>query len=774
MWKNSLKNQIVLFCAILVLITSVTSLAGFWWSTSQYNEKRILSDIDSAKNVYEQYLAAKENLLITAAQVLTADFGFKRAVATNDAATIASVLDNHGQRISADLMILTNLAGQLISSSSANFKPSQDMSTVVTELLNSPLHARFIIFDDTLYQVILLPVKAPRAIAYTLIGFRISDQVANDLKKLTGLEVTFIQDQNKVMSSSINEQLSTDIRRYVAEHRLHWMFGSRLAYINRIIPLNGLSDSSVSILLSASLAQTYEEFDRLLFTFLILAAATMLVCLILSGFLAKRLTVPLSRLVVTARRFAQGDYLSELKNTRDSTEIKQLFNAFTDMGNEIQQREKQITYQSQHDSLTGLYNRHIMGIQIDEILKSGKEFLILVIDIKGLKQINDKLGPQIGDDCIQVVAKRLVNYAPDGNENNGRIGGDEFLTILPRDKDLMPVQQVNDLLSQLNHPYKVRDLSLNLQFSCGVAMYPDDASDSKSLVRRATIASDAASTANEALRFYQTGEDEAHLERIAIVEDLKQALRADDGELFMHYQPKMSAQTGQVEKVEALIRWINREGKFIPPDLFIDLAEQAGLIIELTHWVINEVVKQVKAWQKQNLYIKASINVSAQDLTDDKFLGYLQKTIFTHDVSPKYITIELTERDMMQDERKALAAIKALKQAGFTISVDDYGVGQSSLSKLKQLPLDELKIDKSFILELDNSPGDQIIVRSTIMLGHNLGFSMVAEGVENQASLDLLIDMGCDHIQGYHISRPLAANDLTLWLEQYDVTQKSM
>ncbi|WP_416304967.1 EAL domain-containing protein [Neptunicella sp. SCSIO 80796] len=757
-----------------MLITSATSLLSFWWSTSQYNEKKILIDIDSAKNVYEQYLAAKENLLITAAQVLTADFGFKQAVATNDADTIASVLNNHGQRISADLMILTNLEGKLVSTSFENFQPTQDMSKVVTELLNGPLHAKFIIFDNTLYQVILLPVKAPRTIAYSLIGFRINETVTNDLKQLTGLDVSFLQGENKVISTSLDQQLSADIRGYVSQHRLPWLFGSRIAYSNRIIPLNGMSDSPVSILLSASLAQTYEEFDRLLYTFLILAASTMLVCLILSGLLARNMTVPLSRLVVTAKRFAQGDYLSEPESKRDSSEIKELFKAFSEMGNEIQERERQITYQAQHDSLTGLYNRHIMGLHIDQILKSGKRFLVLVIDIKGLKQINDKLGPQIGDDCIQVVAKRLINYSPDGKENNARIGGDEFLTLLACDKNQTPAAQVEALLAKLNLPYRVRDLSLNLRFSCGVAMYPDDADDSKSLVRRATIASDAASTANLELRFYQTGEDEAHLQRIAIVEELKQALHADDGALFMHYQPKLSTRNGRIEKVEALIRWINSEGKFIPPDVFIDLAERAGLIIELTHWVINEVVKQVKTWQQQNLYIKASINVSAQDLTDDHFLEYLQKTIDIHDVSAKYITIELTERDMMEDEQKALAAIHELKQAGFTISVDDYGVGQSSLSKLKQLPLDELKIDKSFILELDKSAGDQIIVKSTIMLGHNLGFSMVAEGVENQASLDLLTSMGCDHIQGYHISRPLSAKDLTLWLEQYDVTEKSV
>ncbi|MBC3764328.1 putative bifunctional diguanylate cyclase/phosphodiesterase [Neptunicella marina] len=767
-FQTSLKNQIILFSAIVVLITSVTSLASFWWSTSEYNEKRIEMDIDNAENVYEQYLAAKENLLITAARVLTADFGFKTAVATNDAETIASVLTNHGQRIQADLMLLTDLQGRLVSSSSQEFIAGTDMANVVKTLLASDFHARFIQFDNVLYQVIILPVKAPRAIAFNLIGFRINQQVTDDLKQVTGLEVSFIGPQKHVFSSSLERSVDGNLVDYFTEHKVRGLLGQRVAYVNRTIALNSLPEEPVSILLSASLQQNYDEFDRLLLTFVALAAVAMVLCLLISSLLARNLTVPLSRLVVTARRFARGDYASEQEDNRNSSEIRELFAAFSDMGNEIQQREQQILYQSQHDSLTGLFNRHVIQLHIEKLVDAAEPFWVLVLDIKGLKQINDKLGPQIGDDCIQVLAKRLVNFCDGNEEHNARIGGDEFLMVLPVASLHNPDIQVDNLLDKLAQPYRVRDLSLSLQISCGVVKYPQDAADAKSILRRATIACDAASNANLPLRFYQAGEDEAHLERIAIVEDLKNAIEMDDGQLFMAYQPKVRATNGKVEKVEALIRWINKDGKFIPPDVFIELAEQAGLIIQLTQWVINTVVAQIKSWQQQDVFINASINVSAQDLTHADFLEYLQSCIEFHQLDAGFITIELTERDMMEDEQKALAVVEQLKSHGFTLSVDDYGVGQSSLSKLKQLPLDELKIDKSFILTLDQSPGDQIIVKSTILLGHELGFTMVAEGVENLASYNLLKEFGCDQLQGYFISRPLSAADFIQWLANYE------
>jgi EAL domain-containing protein (putative c-di-GMP-specific phosphodiesterase class I) len=270
------------------------------------------------------------------------------------------------------------------------------------------------------------------------------------------------------------------------------------------------------------------------------------------------------------------------------------------------------------------------------------------------------------------------------------------------------------------------------------------------------------------LRFYQEGEDENYLYKLRLIEELKEALESEVSPLFMNYQPKLNMNTGKIDKLEALIRWINKEEKFVNPELFIDLAEKAGLIVSLTRWVILQVIQQTEQWNKMGYHFKVSINLSAQDIQNEQFVDYLLTTVNNHDVATTQITLELTERDIAENEALVIARLSHLKSLGFAISVDDYGIGQSSLAKLKSLPVDELKIDKTFILTLEQCQKDQDIVASTISLGHKLGLSVVAEGVENKASLMLLNDFKCDYAQGYYLSRPVSAEKFIEWYKTYE------
>ena len=315
---------------------------------------------------------------------------------------------------------------------------------------------------------------------------------------------------------------------------------------------------------------------------------------------------------------------------------------------------------------------------------------------------------------------------------------------------------------------QVNKLWLNLNFRLGACLFPEQSSNAKELVRRTTIALEAARNESKTIRTYQDGEDEAYLERLNLLEELRAVIAHNAGELFMVYQPKLNLDTGKIEKVESLIRWIKPDGQFISPELFIHLAEQSGLIIKLTHWVIDTVLKQQQAWRENNIELKVAINISAQDITHIDFVDFIFDTLAKYNADPNLITLEITERDIMTNEDLVISRLCQLKQSGIQISVDDYGIGQSSLGKLKQLPIDELKIDKAFILELDKSAKDQYIVQSTIELSHQLGFSVVAEGVENKASLDMLKAMKCNHVQGYYISRPINSAQLLTWLKTYE------
>jgi diguanylate cyclase (GGDEF)-like protein len=764
--KTSLRQGIVLLCAGLVLVTSVVIQGWSWWSSSQFNKRQLAESIDNAQNVFEQYTKEKEKLLTTAARVLTADFGFKQAVTTRDAETITSVLLNHGQRIDADLMLLTDLQGQLISSSLSGFTLDARQTTSLNLLLNEPSKTRFLILQNTLYQLIALSVNAPRPIAYTIVGFEINSEVADELKLLTGLDISFFDDIDSVITSSLNVTDATLTPDYLTSKTLPWLFGSRPAFDNRQIEIDTTKKHPIKLFLTADLSSTYEEYDSLLLSITVIASLIMLAAILLSGLFAKNLTKPLYQLVDLSKAFSKGQYANIATDTKMSQELSTLFDAFSEMGNAIDTRENQILYQSQHDTLTGLYNRHTFRQVINNTLVNEHQHLLVAINIRGFSNLNDILGIQIGDRCLKALAQRLIDINKEGWQH-ARLDGDVFLSLIPLVENVHADRCVQDFLTTLAKPLKVDSLELNLKFWAGISIYPQDGDDPKAIFRRTMIALDYAEKDNKPIRYYHTGEEEARLEHLSIIEALRRALSLDDGQLYMNYQPKLNLKTCKIDKVEALIRWKHPELGFISPEVFISYAEQTGIIFDLTAWVIDTVLKQLSDWQQKGIFIDAAINISAQDISHPDFHMNLKKASIKHQISPEYITLEVTERDLMQDEVQAIALLIELKEKGYTISVDDYGIGQSSLAKLKQLPVDELKIDKSFIMELNSSESDQIIVGSTISLGHRLGLSVVAEGLENNESLDILKNMGCDHIQGYFLSRPMTSEAFIEWLGSY-------
>lgn len=766
---HSLRGRIIALCVSLVLLTSLVSLASSWWSTNRFNDQKLREDINVAENVFKQYLSAKESLLLTAAKVLTADFGFKQAVATQDADTISSVLNNHSRRINADLMLLVDLSGQLVSANTEfNHRPDE-FSALMNELLIDAEQSNFIVLDQTLYQVILLPVRAPRTVAYSLVGFEINDLVAAELKNLTTMDVSFIGEDDGVVETSLTKQpQSTSVLAHFNNETTQRIFGEKPVYRNRLVELPSLPGHLVSVLLSADLTQSYREFEQLFFTIIVLAAITVVIGVLTSGILAKNLTTPLSKLTLLAQQFARGNYKAEFVGKKQSSEITTLIDAFNNMGNDIKEREQQISFQASHDSLTGFYTRSAMLENMENLFAEGAEYTLVAIDIRGLRHINDKLGPRIGDDCLKAVAERIGEYSAYHNGVNARIGGDEFLTLLPADETKQFKDAVMKLVAQLQAGYLIQGLNITLRFSVGVVHCLSQNVSPEDLMRRSLIAVDTASCEHKTIHYYQEGEDEEHLERLAIIDELKQALVDDDGQLFMTYQPKLNIKTNSIDKVESLIRWQRKDGQWVSPELFIDLAEQSGVIVELTSWVVKTVVSQVAAWQQQGITMQAAINVSAQDIAYPSFYSHLAKQLEKHAVNGRLITIELTERDMIENEEQGIKALENLKTLGVKISLDDYGVGQTSLGRLKSLPIDELKLDKCFILQLDQSRQDQYIVQSTVTLGHQLGFSVVAEGVENKNSLDILVQNKCDYAQGYYLSRPLKSEQFLQWLEVYN------
>jgi len=766
--KLTLRRQITLLGVSLVILTVTSLLAVSLWKTITSHSQQIDQRMISAEKVLIEYLKAKEELLLTASKVLTADFGFKQAVASRDQATIASVLENHSSRINASVMILSDVNGQIISSSNNRLTVDSDLTERLISVKQNLNKTQLMLLGDTLYQLIVLPVNAPRTIAYAVIGFQIDQAFVNELKRLMAVEVSFFY-QDEIIITTLQ-----DVNRaHFNKTDNSWLLFDRKRYENKQVTFTNSQDQEYIAQLSVDLSPSYIALDKLvtitLFISLLIIGITTIAC----SFIAKSLTKPLHQLTKLSNDFAQGEYQHNGVMLDASVEVLRVYTSFIKMGRKIQTRENKINYQAKHDRLTDVYNRSTFLELLSKHITAhdnnvNGSLLVMAINVRNFKRINDSLGSEIGDIALKSVAQRMKDIYRAKTLMVGRFSGTEFCLVLNLGHHESHQEIIADFLRHLRAPLQVNKLAMNLNYCIGVCLFPEQSRNAKELVRRTTIALEAARNENIAIRAYQDGEDEAYLERLNLLDQLRETITRDSGELFMVYQPKLNLSTGKIEKVESLLRWVKPDGQFVSPELFIHLAEQSGLIIKLTHWVINTVLKQQQAWCAKQVNLKVAINISAQDISHADFIDFVIEKMSLYQIDPKLITLEITERDIMSNEDLVVSRLKQLKQTGIQIAVDDYGIGQSSLGKLKQLPIDELKIDKAFILELDKSEKDQYIVQSTIALSHRLGFSVVAEGVENKASLDMLNTMNCDHVQGYFISRPIKSAALLSWLKAYD------
>jgi predicted signal transduction protein with EAL and GGDEF domain len=365
------------------------------------------------------------------------------------------------------------------------------------------------------------------------------------------------------------------------------------------------------------------------------------------------------------------------------------------------------------------------------------------------------LGHQVGDELICEVARRLDDAKPIGS-TVARLGGDEFALLLPDVPDMSVAEDVATyLLSVLGKSFSAGGVRLVVQASLGISLAPDHGEDVHTLMKRADIALYEAKRERARFCAYRAEEDIHTPQRLAILADLRSAV--DNDELFLEFQPKVDLANGTVNGAEALVRWNHPTRGIIRPDDFIPLAENTGLITPITWFVVERSLQQVRLWQDAGLDLDVAVNLSVRHLTDMSLPDRIAVALERWGVAPSKLIIEVTESSVMTDPKRAAGVLQQLRRIGVAVAIDDYGTGHASLTYLKRLDIDELKIDRTFIMQLDQDSSDAIIVASTIELGHNLGLRIVAEGVESGSTLEWLRGLGCDTAQGYHISRPTTA-----------------
>ena len=781
---NTFRSQILLLTAGLTALTSLSILTLVLYSAGETIRSKVNNDLSAAVEVFKNTVAMRQQQLLTSAEILVSDFGFKQALASQDKATVASMLENHGSRIRSDLMFLVDVSGQVTASTDSDVREGEQFSyaPALAQSLKGEVSADFFVLGNHIYQLLLIPVQAPRVIAIAGVGFRMDETLAQQLARSSGIEVTFVEQQslgmrsprgvsNLVYSSSLSgdEQILQAMSSPGYAQALgYWGNDAAQRFASQWLTISRHDTVPVSVVLSADLRSSSEGYVRLRNRILQLALIIVLLAVAGSTLMARRLTVPLKRLVRDARAIARGEYHSIDPPRRANNEIQTLVSAFRTMNNDLAGREQKIRYQALHDSLTGLLNRVSMLSELEQRVETGESFMLADVNIRGFKNINDSLGPDVGDGCLTRVAQRLAALSQQGAL--ARVAGDEFVLLIPcpdTATNLWAEAHGWKILHSMATPVNVNGISVNIDVRVGLVLFPAQASTAAQLIRRTNIALEHARSHKLSLFLYEDGMDQQHLQKLHILKSLKQALNDNDGQLQMYYQPQKNLLTGSVDKAEALIRWFHPQDGFIPPDVFIELAEQTGLICQLTDWVIAQVLEHVAVWRRNNIDLQVSINISAQDICRDGLPTLIEHNLQDLQLRPADICLEITERDMMLDEEKSLQQLQLLREHGFSISMDDYGIGYSALSKLARMPVDEIKIDKCFILNLAETHDDQIIVRSTLNMARELGLRVTAEGVENQASETWLQAAGCNYIQGYFLCRPMAFESIAGWLADF-------
>jgi diguanylate cyclase (GGDEF)-like protein len=779
-----LQSRIILFFVALLALVQV---AAFWFvnaANSKNAHAKIEEELNVGQRVFARLLDQNADKLKLSARVLAADFAFREAIATHDTGTIASVLSNHGARIGADAMVFVDLEGNVVSDT---LRPDAEARRFeYPALLKSNLGdatASMEVLDGRGFQLVAVPVLAPLPIGWVVMGFAVDDKLARDLRTLTELEVSFAleapQRSNepwRILAStlSVGEQealLPALPVRAAATQRLVINL-SGVDHQALVIPLDENDNARIVAVLHRSLGSALAAFERLRNTLIVLAALSIVLSIVGSVAVARNITRPLETLATAAVRIEQGDYAEPVKVER-SDEIGVLASSLNHMRGSIADREQRILKLAYEDPLTDLANRsrfantlaQAIGQALDQSMAGRFSLTIYMMDLDRFKYVNDSLGHAVGDHVLREVSRRLQNVV-ESAECIARLGGDEFAILVRNARERDSTETARRIVDVLESPILYEGQPLDVGASIGIAHFPDHGRDAQTLVRNADIAMYAAKRNKTGYAVYEAHYDTTQQEHLSLLSELRRAVERN--ELRLYYQPKVSLHSANISAVEALIRWEHPTRGLVSPALFIPFAEQTGYIKLLTRWVLREAVRQCGEWAREGLRLTVSVNISARDLMNRELPEQVSALLDEHGVAPSLLCLEITESGFMEDPAHAQRVLDRLSELGVKLSIDDYGTGYSSLSYIMRLPVQELKIDRSFISRMASDPEIATIVRSTIDLGHNLNLKVVAEGVEDLEAWNMLRVLGCDDAQGFFMSKPLDARTLTMWMRAND------
>ncbi|HPF47779.1 MAG TPA: EAL domain-containing protein, partial [Emcibacteraceae bacterium] len=713
------------------------------------------------------------------ADIYSTDYGFRSAVTTDDPATIMSALENLSSRVGASRAMIFSTDYDVLAEITDDGKKAAQKA-IFQKLIDTADDEgesySFIKISGNVYQFTIVPVLAPIPVAWVAIGDKLDQQALIELKETLpdGIDITLIEKEKDgnltSLQTTLEKQIAADITDQYAlvesrgEIDLHEALDDHYMALRSELP-SSIGENPISILLSYSLDAAYSPYKPLAYILLTLAVLGLVSLIIGSMTVAKTVSKPLELLARAAHLIQIGRY-EKVTAIKQKDEIGQLADHFNQMIIGIQDREEKILYQAEHDLDTGLPNRNnvdkYLQILLNNQVDTGQMFSVLQISIDSFDEVRNTLGYDTARELLKKIGIRLLQKA---NSNNfvARLSTANFCVVFEGGNSINSFSLAREIMAVFVDPFMVRNFTIDTNVSIGIACSPEHAQTADLLFQRAGIATLHAKDDINRICLYDKKIDAYDADRLSLMGDFRKSL--EEGDVKFYYQPKVNLKLGYITHVEALVRWIHPERGFIPPDDFITMAEQTGHIHHLTLWGLDTAIAQCRDWIAENIDLKMAINLSARDLSNRKLPEIIIKLLEKYGVPRTRLVLEVTENAIMQDPELALGVLNDLYQHGLLLSIDDYGTGYSSMSYLKKLPVKELKIDKSFVMDLANNKEDEIIVRSTIDLGHNLGLKVTAEGVEDEESMEILRQLGCDLAQGFFISKPLPIADLYEFLE---------
>ncbi|MEE4155219.1 MAG: EAL domain-containing protein [Erythrobacter sp.] len=725
-----------LFALVLGLVVSLA--AG---GLERFAEAGAARDLEANARVFDEILAARSRQMGEQAGVLARDFGFREAVATGDAQTIASALESLEARVNSDMAFVLTLEGEVLAANARGIPAPESLWS----RLDAGDTRGIIGSTKGLALAAAAPIEAPDLIGWLVIAQPLDRAELDRLVELAPIAL----EARVVDGTKQRGRLGDTPPGAVFEREAE---GERFLY--HVSDLAVLQDGvAPQLILRHSLAQSLAAYASLKSLLILLAAGGIALVLALSWKVARSVTEPLKQLDEATRLIGEGRDVSLTVKTDD--EIGRLAGSFNAMVAAIEERERQIIHVGLHDGLTGLPNRKLFTEQLASTLarrKADERLMVAYIDLDDFKMVNDTLGHPAGDALLRLVADRLREDLPDALI--ARLGGDEFAVLIDGIDDKASLGSIADGLQRsFERPLMIEGQVASCGASIGIAMAPVDGEDGITLMKNADLALYRAKHEGKSTyHFFEPALDDAARQRRQLEIDLRAAIK--EGGFELNFQPLYSLAKRRLTGFEALIRWNHPTRGTVNPAEFIALAEETGLIIPIGEWVLREACHHASTWPDD---VSVAVNVSPKQFSASGIAGTVLSALSSSGLAPHRLELEITESIFIADVDATLSTLHSLRNLGIRIALDDFGTGYSSLSYLRSFPFDKVKIDKSFVEDLGTTRNGHAVIRAITTLAAALGMETLAEGVEDVSQFEVLEREGCQNIQGYLFSRPVAA-----------------